>query len=138
MSVPIWYRSSRYRLGAAGHPLCGTASGKDSTCATILMLEAVRRIEIAGERQPTRYISTANTTVENVSLARHIETMLEEIDCFAVDHALDVTTQVSIPSLAMQFVVSTIGPARWFARRRTRCETASARGLAQITATKDV
>ena len=75
----------------AGHPLCGTASGKDSTCATILMLEAVRRIEIAGKRQPAHYISTANTTVENVSLARHIETMLEEIDCFAVDHALDVT-----------------------------------------------
>ncbi|MGF6735517.1 hypothetical protein OKW50_007690 [Paraburkholderia youngii] len=25
----------------AGHPLCGTASGKDSTCATILMLGKV-------------------------------------------------------------------------------------------------
>jgi hypothetical protein len=29
-----------------GHPLCGTLSRKDSTCATILMLEAVRRVTI--------------------------------------------------------------------------------------------
>ncbi|MEM5440440.1 hypothetical protein [Paraburkholderia diazotrophica] len=61
----------------AGHPLCGTVSGKDSTCATILMLEAVRRIDIKGEVQPSHFISTADTTIENSSLARHIETMLE-------------------------------------------------------------
>jgi DNA sulfur modification protein DndC len=55
----------------AGHPLCGTVSGKDSTCATILMLEAVRRIGQSGESQPAHYISTADTTIENSSLARH-------------------------------------------------------------------
>ena len=93
----------------AGHPLCGTVSGKDSTCATILMLEAVRRIGQTGEPQPAHYISTADTTIENSSLARHIETMLEEIDHFADRQAMSVTTHVATPSLAAQFVVSTIG-----------------------------
>jgi len=104
----------------AGHPLCGTASGKDSTCAVILMLEAVRRVSAERARQPAHYVSTANTTIENVSLAQHIETMLEEIDSFAADHMLDVTTHVAAPSLAMQFVVSTIG-------RRTLVRTPGAR-----------
>ncbi|BCZ85455.1 hypothetical protein PTKU64_91300 (plasmid) [Paraburkholderia terrae] len=93
----------------AGHPLCGTVSGKDSTCATILMLEAVRRIGQTGESQPGHYISTADTTIENSSLARHIETMLEEIEHFADRQAMSVTTHVATPSLAAQFVVSTIG-----------------------------
>jgi DNA sulfur modification protein DndC len=93
----------------AGHPLCGTVSGKDSTCATILMLEAVRRVALANSAQPSHFISTANTTIENVSLGRHIETTLEEIECFADRQALSVTTHVATPSLAAQFVVSTIG-----------------------------
>lgn len=93
----------------AGHPLCGTASGKDSTCATILMLEAVRRVAEEGHVQPAHYISSANTTIENSSLARHIETMLEEVDDHAAAHGLGVTTHIATPSLAMQFVVSTIG-----------------------------
>ncbi|MEX3790883.1 hypothetical protein [Paraburkholderia sp. BR14374] len=93
----------------AGHPLCGTASGKDSTCATILMLEAVRRVAEEGHLQPAHYISSANTTIENSSLARHIETMLEEVDEHAAAYGLGVTTHIATPSLAMQFVVSTIG-----------------------------
>jgi 3'-phosphoadenosine 5'-phosphosulfate sulfotransferase (PAPS reductase)/FAD synthetase len=93
----------------AGHPLCGTVSGKDSTCATILMLEAVRRVALAESAQPSHFISTANTTIENVSLGRHIETTLEEIEYFADRQALSVTTHVATPSLAAQFVVSTIG-----------------------------
>ncbi|MGF6658596.1 DNA sulfur modification protein DndC [Paraburkholderia atlantica] len=93
----------------AGHPLCGTASGKDSTCATILMLEAVRRVADEGHVQPAHYISSANTTIENSSLARHIETMLEEVDEHAAAYGLGVTTHIATPSLAMQFVVSTIG-----------------------------
>ncbi|NVH76365.1 hypothetical protein FSB08_28495 [Paraburkholderia sp. JPY432] len=93
----------------AGHPLCGTASGKDSTCATILMLEAVRRVADEGLAQPAHYISSANTTIENSSLARHIETMLEEVDEHAAAYGLGVTAHIATPSLAMQFVVSTIG-----------------------------
>ncbi|MGF6267440.1 DNA sulfur modification protein DndC [Paraburkholderia youngii] len=93
----------------AGHPLCGTASGKDSTCATIVMLEAVRRVAEEGHVQPAHYISSANTTIENSSLARHIETMLEEVDEHAAAYGLGVTTHIATPSLAMQFVVSTIG-----------------------------
>ncbi|MEM5330752.1 hypothetical protein VSR34_29740 [Paraburkholderia sp. JHI2823] len=96
-------------LVRAGHPLCGTVSGKDSTCGTILMLEAVRRIGLAGDAQPGHFISTADTTIENSSLARHIQTMLEEIDDFADRQALAVSTHVATPSLAAQFVVSTIG-----------------------------
>jgi hypothetical protein len=38
-----------------GHPLCGTLSRKDSTCATILMLKAVRRVAIQGSAQPAHY-----------------------------------------------------------------------------------
>lgn len=93
----------------AGHPLCGTVSGKDSTCASIPMLEAVRSIGQAGEAQPAHYISTADTTIENSSLARHIETMLEEIDHFADGLAMSVTTRTATPSPAAQFVLSTIG-----------------------------
>jgi hypothetical protein len=93
----------------AGHPLCGTASGKDSTCATILMLEAVRRTAAENTPQPAHFVSSANTTIENVSLSRHIETMLEEIDDHAALYGLGVTTHIATPSLAMQFVVSTIG-----------------------------
>src|ERR1700754_4292837 len=92
-----------------GHPLCGTLSGKDSTCATILMLEAVRRVAKTAPMQPAHYISTANTTIENTSLSRHIETMLDEIDQAASDRDLPVTCHTATPSLAMQFVVSTIG-----------------------------
>ena len=92
-----------------GHPLCGTLSGKDSTCATILMLEAVRRVAIQDRAQPAHYISTANTTIENSSLLRHIETMLEEVDHHTTAECLPVTCHVATPSLAMQFVVSTIG-----------------------------
>jgi hypothetical protein len=50
----------------AGHPLFGTVSGaKDSACAAILMLEAVRRV--GARRGPARdhFIMSADTTVEN-------------------------------------------------------------------------
>ncbi|MFP4895956.1 hypothetical protein [Paraburkholderia sp. EG304] len=45
----------------------------------------------------------------NSSLARHIETMLEEVDEHAAAYGLGVTTHIATPSLAMQFAVSTIG-----------------------------
>jgi DNA sulfur modification protein DndC len=73
------------------------------------MLEAVRRVAVEDSTQPAHYISVANTTIENSSLSRHIETMLEEIEHHAAAHCLPVTCHVATPSLAMQFVVSTIG-----------------------------
>jgi 3'-phosphoadenosine 5'-phosphosulfate sulfotransferase (PAPS reductase)/FAD synthetase/predicted nucleic acid-binding protein len=93
-----------------GYALCGTASGgKDSGCASILMLEAVRRVTATGREQPDHFITSANTTIENPSLLSHLDLMLVEIADWTSEQGLPVTVHVATPSLAAQFVVSTIG-----------------------------
>lgn len=94
----------------AGYPLCGTISGgKDSGCTTILLLEAVRRVVVAGQSQADHFIMTANTTIENSSLLNHLDLMLGELQDHVDAAALPVTVHVATPSLAAQFVVATIG-----------------------------
>ncbi|ENZ77710.1 MULTISPECIES: adenine nucleotide alpha hydrolase family protein [Ralstonia] len=95
---------------AAGHGLqVGYSGGKDSTCVVILMLEAVRRSQLAGVQQARHYIATSNTTVENPSIANHLHIVLDELGAFCEEQSLDVGVHVAEPSLAAQFVVSTIG-----------------------------
>ncbi|MFL9886851.1 hypothetical protein PQR66_27680 [Paraburkholderia agricolaris] len=94
----------------SGHSLCGTASGgKDSGCTTILLLEAIRRVADEGQPQADHFIMSANTMIENPSLLSHLDLMLAEIQDHADAEGLPVTVHVATPSLAAQFVVSTIG-----------------------------
>jgi DNA sulfur modification protein DndC len=93
-----------------GHPLsCGASGGKDSGCATILMLEAVRRVTAARGPALDHFIMSADTSVENPSLLSHLHLMLDEIKDWIADSELPVSVHVAMPSLANQFVVSTIG-----------------------------
>ncbi|MGF6298074.1 phosphoadenosine phosphosulfate reductase family protein [Paraburkholderia sp. WC7.3d] len=86
----------------------GVSGGKDSTCAMVLMLEAVRRARHAppGVRH---YITSSDTTIENPSAANFLHAMLDEVALFVEDSGLPVEIHVTQPSLASQFVVSTIG-----------------------------
>ncbi|ANJ76482.1 hypothetical protein PQH03_28670 [Ralstonia insidiosa] len=95
---------------AAGHGLqVGYSGGKDSTCVAILMLEAVRRSCLAGVQQARHYIATSNTTIENPSISNHLHIALEEFRAFCEENDLDVGVHIAEPSLAAQFVVSTVG-----------------------------
>ncbi|MCC8397639.1 hypothetical protein LJ656_34420 [Paraburkholderia sp. MMS20-SJTR3] len=92
-----------------GHVLAvGVSGGKDSTCAMVLMLEAVRRAShvAPGVRH---YITSSDTTIENPSTANFLHAMLDEVAMFVEDSGLPVEIHVTQPSLASQFVVSTIG-----------------------------
>jgi len=86
----------------------GVSGGKDSTCAMVLMLEAVRRAKQAapGARH---YITSSDTTIENPSTANFLHAVLDEVALFVEDSDLPVGIHVTQPSLASQFVVSTIG-----------------------------
>jgi 3'-phosphoadenosine 5'-phosphosulfate sulfotransferase (PAPS reductase)/FAD synthetase len=92
-----------------GHVLAaGVSGGKDSTCAMVLMLEAVRRAkQVAPDIR--HYITSSDTTIENPSTANFLHAMLDEVAMFVEDAGLPVEIHVTQPSLASQFVVSTIG-----------------------------
>ncbi|MFM0003937.1 hypothetical protein PQR57_23305 [Paraburkholderia dipogonis] len=92
-----------------GHVLAaGVSGGKDSTCAMVLMLEAVRRAkQVAPDVR--HYITSSDTTIENPSTANFLHAMLDEVAMFVEDAGLPVEIHVTQPSLASQFVVSTIG-----------------------------
>ncbi|CAN7805261.1 phosphoadenosine phosphosulfate reductase family protein [Paraburkholderia hospita] len=92
-----------------GHVLAaGVSGGKDSTCAMVLMLEAVRRAkQVAPDVR--HYITSSDTTIENPSTANFLHAMLDEVAMFVEDSGLPVEIHITKPSLASQFVVSTIG-----------------------------
>ncbi|MGF6265435.1 DNA sulfur modification protein DndC [Paraburkholderia youngii] len=92
-----------------GHVLAaGVSGGKDSTCAMVLMLEAVRRAKHVAP-DVRHYITSSDTTIENPSTANFLYAMLDEVAMFVEDSGLPVEIHVTQPSLASQFVVSTIG-----------------------------
>jgi hypothetical protein len=86
----------------------GVSGGKDSTCAMVLTLEAVRRAK-QGAPGARHYITSSDTTIENPSTANFLHAMLDEVALFLEDSDLPVEIHVTQPSLASQFVVSTIG-----------------------------
>jgi len=99
-----------YNLIVASHPLVFAVSGgKDSTVTTIIGLEAIRRARQAGIVQAQHYVTTANTTVENPAMFQHLLRFLDDVSEYCERHELDVVVKIAQPSLASQFVVSTIG-----------------------------
>jgi DNA sulfur modification protein DndC len=90
-----------------GHSLsCAYSGGKDSTCTLVLMLEAIRR---AGGTTITHHVQSADTTIENPTIANFLHSVLDELQLYIEASALPVQIHVTTPSLASQFVVSTIG-----------------------------
>lgn len=90
-----------------GHSLsCAYSGGKDSTCALVLMLEAIRR---AGGTTITHHVQSVDTMIENPTIANFLHSVLDELQLFIEASALPVQVHVTTPSLASQFVVSTIG-----------------------------
>lgn len=90
-----------------GHSLsCAYSGVKDSTCALVLMLEAIRR---AGGRTITHHVQSADTSIENPVIANFLHSVLVELQLYIEASALPVAIHVTKPSLASQFVVSTIG-----------------------------
>jgi len=97
-------------LIANGHALGSAFSGgKDSSTATILMLEAVRRATVSGLRQARHYITSASTGVENPAMESHLLDVHAEMEAFIAKHDLPVEVKLVKPSLAAGFVVTTIG-----------------------------
>ncbi|SAK98423.1 hypothetical protein AWB76_07528 [Caballeronia temeraria] len=82
-----------------GHSLsCAYSGGKDSTCTLVLMLEAI-----------THHVQSADTTIENPIIANFLHSVLDELQLHIEASVLPVQVHVTTPSLASQFVVSTIG-----------------------------
>ncbi|MCU6502274.1 hypothetical protein LPN04_31215 [Rugamonas sp. A1-17] len=93
-----------------GHGLALLCSGgKDSSCVTILGLEAIRRATAAGIVQSQHYLSTSETTIENPSMVQHVLRFLNDIENYCALHNMPIDIHITQPSLASQFVVSTIG-----------------------------
>ncbi|GJH21846.1 phosphoadenosine phosphosulfate reductase family protein [Caballeronia novacaledonica] len=90
-----------------GHSLsCAYSGGKDSTCALVLMVEAIRR---AGGTTINHHVQSADTTIENPIISNFLHSVLDELQLYVEASALPVQIHVTTPSLASQFVVSTIG-----------------------------
>lgn len=85
------------------------SGGKDSSSVTILGLEAIRRATIAGVKQAQHYLSHAETTIENPSMVQHVHRFLDDIRNYCEEHQLPIQIHIAQPTLASQFVVSTIG-----------------------------
>lgn len=85
------------------------SGGKDSSAVVLLGLEAIRRSRAAGVVQAQHYVSTSSTTVENPAMHKHVMRLLDEIAAHCEEHDLPVEVRVVEPSLASQFVVTTIG-----------------------------
>jgi 3'-phosphoadenosine 5'-phosphosulfate sulfotransferase (PAPS reductase)/FAD synthetase len=70
------------------------------------MVEAIRR---AGSTTINHHVQSADTTIENPTIANFLHSVLDELQLYIEASALPVQTHVTTPSLASQFVVSTIG-----------------------------
>jgi DNA sulfur modification protein DndC len=88
---------------------CAISGGKDSSITVILVLEAIRRATAQGVNRTQHFITTSDTTVENGSILSHLHRLLDEIGDYCEREGLSVPVHIAKPSLAAQFVVSTIG-----------------------------
>ncbi|WP_235516673.1 phosphoadenosine phosphosulfate reductase domain-containing protein [Caballeronia cordobensis] len=70
------------------------------------MVEAIRRV---GCTTITHHVQSADTTIENPTIANFLHSVLDELQLYIEASALPVQVHVTTPSLASQFVVSTIG-----------------------------
>lgn len=85
------------------------SGGKDSTVVTMLVLEAIRRVQAAGTRQGTHCVSSSSTGVENPAMENHLLRMHDEIAAWVASSQLPVEIHLVKPSLASGFVVTVIG-----------------------------
>jgi DNA sulfur modification protein DndC len=93
-----------------GDTLCATMSGgKDSTCTTILVLEALRRRAAETSNVGDHFVMSADTTIENPAVLNHLHAVLDEVERGAATASLPVSVKIARPSLAAQFVVAMIG-----------------------------
>jgi len=102
--------STVMRLIEVGHVVtCGFSGGKDSTVCALLMLEAIRRCNVKGVRQPTHYISSSSTSVENPQIEQMMLQAHSEMTRWVERHNLPVEVCLVEPNPASKFVVSVIG-----------------------------
>jgi DNA sulfur modification protein DndC len=94
----------------SGSPcIAGISGGKDSSCVAILMLEAIRRAKAMGLPALPHGTSSSLTGVENPSIEFHLHDFLDDIRRYSTEHELNVSINTVEPSLATQFVYTTIG-----------------------------
>lgn len=93
-----------------GHSLSvGLSGGKDSTCCTILQLQAIKIAKARGIVQAKHYITSASTGVENPAMESHLLDIHAELEAFIAAEDLPVEVRLVKPSLAAGFLVTTIG-----------------------------
>jgi DNA sulfur modification protein DndC len=93
----------------SGSPQVITCSGgKDSTSVALLALEAIRRAKIMGLPSLPHQVSTSITGVENPAIEFHLHDFLDDVRSYCARHELNVTINTVEPSLATQFVTTTI------------------------------
>lgn len=98
------------RLIDEGHAIVMTLSaGKDSTCTTLLCLEAIRRSVERGVIQASHYVSSSSTAVENPEIEEMLLTAHEDIARWTERFELPVDVRLVHPNDASKFVVSVIG-----------------------------
>lgn len=94
----------------SGYPVnCAFSSGKDSSAALNLLLQAARKLRECGTALPPIVVSHGDTQVENPAMATLARQEMGKIQVFASAHDLPVTVAVATPSLAESWVFRTIG-----------------------------
>lgn len=98
------------RLLLAGHPiLAAWSSGKDSSCAVNLALNAAINVIKAGFKCPLLVVSNADTGVESPVVRALADNELEKMRVFAEKHCIPLEIAVSRPSLSANFATRIIG-----------------------------
>lgn len=84
--------------------VCGFSSGKDSSVAVLLVLQAAREFVIKGGK-PFVVISNGLTLVENPEVEIHVLDELKKITHFAQRHNIRLATTIATPGLLSTFQV---------------------------------
>jgi 3'-phosphoadenosine 5'-phosphosulfate sulfotransferase (PAPS reductase)/FAD synthetase len=111
-SIDMMERAIEVQLGyiEKKHSLWFAVSGgKDSTDTMLLGLEAIRRAKQQGISQAHHHVVSADTLIENPTMQRHRDLLLDEVKEYCEKNDLPVSVHIVEPSLASQFVVSTLG-----------------------------
>lgn len=87
----------------------GFSSGKDSSVVAVLMVMAVKIAKEKGIPLNESYIVSSSTTIENPAIENLLLLRHREIQAYVDKYKLPITLKIVQPSLANQFVVTTIG-----------------------------
>lgn len=100
------------RVLQSGRSICVSYSaGKDSSCVLNLLLAAAAKLAKASPSVvvPPIVVQHADTMIENAAIHAYAKREMSQIAAFAKAHGLDVTIEVSQPSLSQQWAVRVIG-----------------------------